>query len=84
MLRRNVSGLTKEGALETCGRKWRSTGRLTLGGSKAMKEQCSGFEVVRVCFTEEGDSVVYRRLLHAWSCYERSCRASNEFVWLAD
>ena len=60
MLRRNVSRLTKEGALEACGRKWRSTGRLTfkLGGSKATKEQRSGFEVVRDCFTEGGDSVV--------------------------
>ena len=29
-----------------------------LGGSKATKEQCSGFEVVRDCFTEGGDSVV--------------------------
>ena len=38
MLRRNISRLTKEGALEACGRKWRSTGRLTLGGSKATKE----------------------------------------------
>ena len=50
--------MTKEGALEACGRKWRSTGRLTLGGSKATKEQRSGFEVVRDCFTEGGDSVV--------------------------
>ena len=58
MLRRNVSRLTKEGALEACGRKWRSTGRLTLGGSKATKEQRSGFEVVRDCFTEGDDSVV--------------------------
>ena len=58
MLRRHVSRLTKEGALEACGRKWRSTGRLTLGGSKATKEQRSGFEVVHDCFTEEGDSVV--------------------------
>ena len=53
MFRRNVSRLTKEGALE-----WRSTGRLTLGGSKATKEQRSGFEVVRDCFTEGGDSIV--------------------------
>ena len=76
MLRRNVSRLTKEGALEACGT-WRSTGRpFTLGGSKATKEQRSGFEVARDCFTEGGDS--------AWSCYERSCRASNEFLWLAD
>ena len=60
MLRRNVSRLTKEGALEACGRKWRSTGtcRLTLGGSKATTEQRSGFEVVRDCFIEGGDSVV--------------------------
>ena len=58
MLRRNISRLTKEGALEACGRKWRSTGRLTLGGSKATKEQRSGFDVVRDCFTEGGDSVV--------------------------
>ena len=58
MLRDNVSRLTKEGALEVCGRKWRSTGRHTLGGSKATKEQHSGFEVVRDCFTEGGDSVV--------------------------
>ena len=57
MLRRNVSRLTKEGALEACGRKWRSTGRLRRG-SKATKEQRSGFEVVRDCFTEGGDSVV--------------------------
>ena len=35
-----------------------ATGRLTLGGSKATKEQRSGFEVVRDCFTEGGDSVV--------------------------
>ena len=69
MLRRNISRLTKEGALEACGRKWRSTGRpLTLGGSKATKEQRSGFEVVRDCFTEGGDSVVgvfYLELLRA-------------------
>ena len=58
MLRRNVSRLTKEGALEACRRKLRSTGRLTLGGSKATKEQRSGFEVVHDCFTEGGDSVV--------------------------
>ena len=58
MLRCNVSRLTKEGALEACGT-WRSTGRpFTLGGSKATKEQRSGFEVVRDCFTEGGDSVV--------------------------
>ena len=44
--------------VEACGRKWRSTGRLTLGDSKATKEQRSGFEVVRDCFTEGGDSVV--------------------------
>ena len=56
MLRRNVSRLTNEGALEACGRKWRSTGRPY--GSKATKEQRSGFEVVRDCFTEGGDSVV--------------------------
>ena len=78
MLRCNVSRLTKEGALEACGRKWRSTGRLTLGGSKATKEQRSGFEVVRDCFTEGGDSVVASS---AWSCYERSCRVSNEFLY---
>ena len=29
-----------------------------MGGSKATKEQRSGFEVVRDCFTEGGDSVV--------------------------
>ena len=59
MLRRNVSRLTKEGALEACGRKWRSRQvGLTLGGSKATKEQRSGFEVVHDCFTEGGDSVV--------------------------
>ena len=58
MLRRHVSRLTKEGALEVCRRKWRSTGRFTLGGSKATKEQRSGFEVVHDCFTEGGDSVV--------------------------
>ena len=58
MLRRNVSRLTKEGALEACGRKWSSTGTLTLGGSKATKEQRSGFEFVRDCFTDGGDSVV--------------------------
>ena len=59
MLRRNVSRLTKEGTLEACGRNGdRLTGRLTLGGSKATKEQRSGFEVVRDCFTEGGDSVV--------------------------
>ena len=53
-----LSRLTKEGSLEACGRKWRSTGRLTLGGSKATKEQRSGFEVVHNGFTEGGDSVV--------------------------
>ena len=58
MLRRNVSRLTKEGALGACGT-WRS-GQvgLTLGGSKATKEQRSSFDVVRDCFTEGGDSVV--------------------------
>ena len=58
MLRCHVSRLTKEGALEACGRKWRSTGRLTLGGSKATKEQRSGFEVVHDCFTEGGETTV--------------------------
>ena len=55
MLRRNISRLTKEGVLEACRRKLKST---TLGGSKATKEQRSGFEVVHDCFTEGGDSVV--------------------------
>ena len=58
MLRRNVSRLTKEGALEVCGRKWRSTGRLTLGATKEQRSGYPGFEVVRDCFTEGGDSVV--------------------------
>ena len=58
MLRRNVSRLTKEGALEACGRNGDRQVGPTLGGSKATKEQRSGFEVVRDCFTEGGDSVV--------------------------
>ena len=54
MLRCNVSRLTKEGRY--------------LGRSKATKEQRSGFEVVRDCFTEGGDSAVgvfYLELLRA-------------------
>ena len=61
MLRRNVSRLTKEGALDSTERAEENGDRQvgpTLGGSKATKEQRSGFEVVRDCFTEEGDSVV--------------------------
>ena len=58
MLRRNVSGLTKEGALEACGRKWRSTGRPYLGRLEGDERATLGIEVVRDCFTEGGDSVV--------------------------
>ena len=49
------SGGCGEREKEGLGTRLRSTGRLTLG---ATKEQRSGFEVVRDCFTEGGDSVV--------------------------
>ena len=57
MLRRNVSRLTKEGALGAVRNLEidRYLGRLE---GRRTKEQRSGFEVVRDCFTEGGDSVV--------------------------
>ena len=62
MLRCNVSRLTKEGALGACGLGDRQVGR-NLGRLEGDERATSGFEVVRDCFTEGGDSAVARRLL---------------------
>ena len=50
-----------------------------MGGSKATKEQRSGFDVVHDCFTEGGDSVVYRRLLPGAVTSEAASRVTSFF-----
>ena len=64
----------------------RQVGQVTLGGSKATKEQRSGFEVVRDCFTEGGDSVVgvfCLELLRASGGFRGGSKVSTEPPFLA-
>ena len=44
-------------------------------------ERVSRVDVVHGCFSEGGDSILTSSL---GSLYQRSCKTTNEFLWLAN